>query len=121
MCAAIAAGEHGDARRALDLIRVAGELAERNGDAEVTESHIRAAQNKVEHDRVTEVLTSLPLHLKIVLISVFLFTKHSKNEAVTGDIYAIYQELSKEIKVDSIRHKTCKYNAKRLWWKNRWC
>jgi cell division control protein 6 len=105
LCAAIAAGEHGDARRALDLIRVAGELAERNGDTEVTESHIRAAQNKVEHDRVTEVLTSLPLHLKIVLISVFLFTNHSRNEAVTGDIYAIYQELSKEIKVDSLTQR----------------
>jgi cell division control protein 6 len=30
-CAAYAAREHGDARRALELLRVAGELAEREG------------------------------------------------------------------------------------------
>ena len=30
-CAAYAAREHGDARRALDLLRIAGELSERDG------------------------------------------------------------------------------------------
>lgn len=29
LCAAIAARDHGDARRALDLLRVAGEITER--------------------------------------------------------------------------------------------
>ena len=31
LCAALAASEHGDARRAIDLLRVAGEVAEREG------------------------------------------------------------------------------------------
>src|SRR6266566_4654788 len=55
LCAAMAAGEHGDARRALDLLRVAGEIGERGREKGILESHVRLAQQKVEHDRVTEV------------------------------------------------------------------
>ena len=105
LCAALAAGEHGDARRALDLLRIAGELAERSGTNQVTEDHVTAAQRKVEHDRINEVLTSLPLHSKLVLFSVFLFRNHSSNDAVTGDIYTIYQELCKEISVDVLTQR----------------
>ena len=37
LCAAFAAQEHGDARRALDLLRTAGEIAERQNAKKVTE------------------------------------------------------------------------------------
>ena len=50
-CAAFAAREHGDARRALDLLRVAGELAEREGSKTVTLMHIDEANNKIEFRR----------------------------------------------------------------------
>ncbi|MBS7649884.1 AAA family ATPase [Candidatus Bathyarchaeota archaeon] len=105
LCAALAAGEHGDARRALDLLRVAGEVAERNGSEEVTEEHVRIAQRKVEHDRIGEVLESLPLHLKLVLLSVFLFSNYSREDAVTGEIYTIYQELCEEVKIDPLTQR----------------
>jgi cell division control protein 6 len=105
LCAALAAGEHGDARRALDLLRIAGELAERSGINQVTEDHVTAAQRKVEHDRINEILTSLPLHSKLVLFSVFLFRNHSSNDAVTGDIYTIYQDLCKMISVDVLTQR----------------
>jgi cell division control protein 6 len=39
LCAALAAAEHGDARRALDLLRVAGELAEK-GEIPAAEKNI---------------------------------------------------------------------------------
>ncbi len=93
LCAALAAGEHGDARRALDLLRVAGELAERNRENRITESHVRLAQQKVEHDHVTEVLSSLPLHSRILLISVLHLEKARKEASVTGDVYEVYREL----------------------------
>jgi len=105
LCAALAAGEHGDARRALDLLRIAGELAERSGADKVGEEEVRAAQRKVEHDRISEVLMSLPLHSRLVLLSVFLFSNHSPTDAVTGDIYAIYQELCKESKLDPLTQR----------------
>jgi cell division control protein 6 len=105
LCSALAAGEHGDARRALDLLRIAGELAERDGSSVVEEAHVRAAQRKVEHDRIAEVLASLPLHSKLVLLSVFLFASLSSADAVTGDIYAVYQELCRESKIDPLTQR----------------
>ncbi|MFQ6080124.1 MAG: ORC1-type DNA replication protein [Candidatus Bathyarchaeia archaeon] len=93
LCAALAAAEHGDARRALDLLRVAGELAEREGSEAILEDHIRRAERRIEHDRITEALRNLPPHSKIVLCSVYLLGKAKINSAITGDVYEIYCEL----------------------------
>jgi cell division control protein 6 len=93
LCSALAAGEHGDARRALDLLRVAGELAEREGSKYVTENHVRLAQQKIEHDRVSEVLRSLPAHAKLVLLGVYLLATRLQEGAITGDVYDVYHEL----------------------------
>jgi cell division control protein 6 len=93
LCAALAAAEHGDARRALDLLRVAGELAEREGASFVTEDNVRQAEKRVEHDRILEVLENLPVHSKLVLCSVYLLGKTKVSYTITGDIYGIYCEL----------------------------
>jgi len=93
LCAALAAAEHGDARRALDLLRVAGELAEREGSTCVTEDNVRQAEKRVEHNRILEVLENLPVHSKLVLCSVYLLGKTKVSYTITGDIYGIYCEL----------------------------
>jgi len=95
LCAALAAAEHGDARRALDMLRVAGELAEREGSDKITETQIRLAEKRIEHDRILEALANLPLHSKLVLCSVYLLEKAKVNRA-TGDIYEIYCELCEQ-------------------------
>ena len=96
LCAALAAAEHGDARRALDLLRVAGELAEREGANCVDEEHVRQAEKRVEHDRIVEVLENLPVHSKLVLCSVYLLGKTKVSYSITGDIYGIYCELCEQ-------------------------
>jgi cell division control protein 6 len=53
---ALAAAEHGDARRALDLLRVAGEVAERIGAKFISEEHVRQAEKHIEHNRVIAAL-----------------------------------------------------------------
>jgi cell division control protein 6 len=97
LCAALAAAEHGDARRALDLLRVAGELAERQGDRRISGDHVRRAQRRIEHNRVVETLKTLPAHSKIVLLSVYLFDKFNIGRPITGDIYNLYCELCQEL------------------------
>lgn len=92
--AALAAAEHGDARRALDLLRVAGEVAERQGAKGVTEEHVRQAEKHIEHNRVIDALKNLTLHSKLVLLSVYHLNKSS---ATTGEIYDIYNELCSEM------------------------
>ena len=96
LCSALAAAEHGDARRALDLLRVAGELAEREGAENVSEKHVRQAEKRVEHDRIVEVLDNLPVHSKLVLCSVYLLGKTKVSYSITGDIYGIYCELCEQ-------------------------
>ncbi|MFQ6086844.1 MAG: ORC1-type DNA replication protein [Candidatus Bathyarchaeia archaeon] len=96
LCAALAAAEHGDARRALDLLRVAGELAEREGAKIITEEHIRRAETRIEHDRVVEALKNLPAHSKLVLFGVYLLVKANIARAITGEIYEIYCELCEQ-------------------------
>jgi cell division control protein 6 len=94
ICSALAAAEHGDARRALDLLRVAGEVAERQGAKLITEEHVREAERHIEHNRVVEALKNLTLHSKLVLLSVYHLRKSS---ATTGEIYDIYNELCSEL------------------------
>ncbi len=96
LCAALAAAEHGDARRALDLLRVAGELAEREGAKVIAEEHVRRAETRIEHDRVVEALKNLPVHSKLVLLGVYLLVKANFARAVTGEIYEIYCELCEQ-------------------------
>ena len=93
LCAAMAAAEHGDARRALDLLRVAGELAELEHSKSVSDGHIRLAEKRIEHDRVFEALRNLPSHSKLVLCSVFLLAKTGLKRIVTGEIFEVYREL----------------------------
>ncbi|HML02514.1 MAG TPA: AAA family ATPase, partial [Candidatus Bathyarchaeia archaeon] len=93
LCSALAAAEHGDARRALDMLRVAGELAEREATVRVTDEHIRNAEKRIEHDRTIDALRNLTPHSKIVLASVYLLNKANISSAVTGDIYEVYREL----------------------------
>jgi cell division control protein 6 len=94
ICSALAAAEHGDARRALDLLRVAGEVAERQGATTITEEHVRQAEKHIEHNRVVEALNNLTLHSKLVLLSVYHLNRSS---ATTGEIYDIYNELCGEL------------------------
>jgi cell division control protein 6 len=105
LCAALAAAEHGDARRALDLLRVAGEVAERESANAITENHVREAERRIEHDRVIDALTNLTLHSKFVLYSVYLLGKVNIHSAITGDIYEVYTKLCEEIGVPPLTQR----------------
>ena len=93
-CAAFAAREHGDARRALDLLRVAGELSERDGSKKILEKHIDEANNKIEKDKILEIIQTEPKQFQFVLYAILKLTEQKKNESIfTGDIYHLYQEI----------------------------
>lgn len=94
-CAALAAQEHGDARRALDLLRVAGELAERNCEEKVLLKHIDIAQEKIDTDRILETMKAQPKQSQIVLYSIVKLAEKSK-EIQTGEVIDNYQILCSE-------------------------
>jgi len=90
-CAAYAAREHGDARRALDLLRVAGEVSERESADTVRPEHIDKAEERIERDRVLEIVSTQPKQSQIVLQAILLTANGKKIE--TGEVYEKYKEL----------------------------
>lgn len=95
-CAAFAAREHGDARRALDLLRVAGELAERQGDKKIKLKHIDLANNKIERDKILDVIETEPKQFQLVLLAILNLSEDNRTSRIfTGDVYRIYQEFCK--------------------------
>lgn len=90
LCSAMSGQEHGDARRAIDLLRVAGEIAEREQSDTIKEDHIRRASLKMEEDKETTALNSYPLHEKLLILAVM-----KANGTTTGEIYQSYKSLCK--------------------------
>jgi len=105
LCAAFAAQEHGDARRALDLLRTAGELAERDRTDKVHETHVRKAQEKIELDRVVEVVRTLPTQSKLVLYAIILLEKNGVHNINTGEVFNIYKRLCGEVDADVLTQR----------------
>ncbi len=105
LCAALAAAEHGDARRALDLLRVAGEVAERKGTNSVVDDHVREAEKHIEHNRMVEALKNLTLHSKLVILSLSHLKQADAQSAITGDIYDVYIELCNELGVTALTQR----------------
>ena len=105
-CAAYAAREHGDARRALDLLRVAGELAEREGNEKILLKHIDEANSKIEKDKILDVISSEPKQFQLVLYSIFQLSEARGEEAFfTGDVYNFYQDLCKKNKIEVLTQR----------------
>lgn len=96
LCAAVEAQEQGDARRALDLLRVAAELAERNRDHKVTEQHVYKAKNKIELDCVVEAVRTLPVQSKLILLGILMNEEKGQTKLTTGDVYSTYRELCRK-------------------------
>ncbi len=94
LCAALAAQEHGDARRALDLLRVATEIAEREQCPSVDTNHVYKAKNKIEQDCVREAVITLPTHSKNVMYAILLSRVNGFKKLTTGEVYAAYKEIS---------------------------
>ena len=98
LCAALSGSEHGDARRAIDLLRIAGEIAERAAGGSGTDSqtvtieHVREASKKMEEDKEMTVLQSYPLHEKLLILAIM------RSEASsTGEVYSHYKSLCRDV------------------------
>ncbi|QCW05201.1 orc1/cdc6 family replication initiation protein [Natrinema pallidum] len=107
LAAAFAAQTHGDARKAIDLMRVAGELAEREGDESVREEHVREAQDKVEKNRVLEVVRGISTQKKLCLYATAAVASETDDESARSTTgYRVYQFLTDAIEADQYHQET---------------
>lgn len=91
-CAAYAAREHGDARRALDLLRVSGELADRRGSTAVAVADVDGAEEKIDHDTVAELITTQPRQAQMVLYAILNISPGAGKFIFTGEVYELYKK-----------------------------
>ena len=108
--AALAAREHGDARRAIRILRNAGDIATKEEAEKVREDHVDRAQKRAEADRLRELLSGLPPHSKYILLALAnLDTKDdSREEFRTTEVYEAYEaicesEASDPLGLDRVR------------------
>lgn len=104
LCAALAAREHGDARRALDLLRVAGEIAERLRDSKVKEEYVYIAKTEIERDRVHDIILTLPFHSKLVLAAVVI-KSNDGGVLTTGAVYEEYLSLTRKLGIEAVTQR----------------
>jgi len=97
-CAAYAAREHGDARRALELLRVAGEMAERKNKYSIELEDIDDAEEKIERDKVLDLVHTQPKQFQLTLLSILDISQNvTEGPIFTGDIYEIYKSYCKSV------------------------
>ena len=115
LASAFAAQTHGDARKAIDLVRVAGELAEREGDARIREVHVRRAQDKVEKNRVLEVVRGISTQKKLCLFATAAVAARTNNSAARSTTgYRVYQFLTDSVDADQYHQETYVNKMKEL-------
>ena len=102
LCSALAAQEHGDARRALDLLRISVQKAEQRAQSNVDRRHVRLAQSQLEYDQVTPVLKTLPLHQKLLVLAIKLNEDNGMRNISTGETYRTYSEACMKISVEPL-------------------
>ncbi|MFW9997622.1 MAG: Cdc6/Cdc18 family protein [Candidatus Odinarchaeota archaeon] len=101
--AAIAASEHGDARRAIDLLRVSAEIAERHSKEIIDEECVQIALNQIEKNTVFEVANSLPLQSLMVLCAIYLLSKYE--DVNTGAVFDSYVNICNSLGMDVLSQR----------------
>lgn len=78
--AAIAAQEHGDARKTVDTLYEAGRLAEKAGETTVTEDQVDDAVQQAEINRFEQLISGTTPHVKHLLRTLALLTADAEGQ-----------------------------------------
>ncbi|MCW1293745.1 MAG: AAA family ATPase, partial [Candidatus Rehaiarchaeum fermentans] len=93
--AAISAQEHGDVRRAINLLRLSGELAQRKGESHISLEDVDLAYRESEKNIIEETIHTLAPQSKLVLLAIFNIIERKKSDTIfSGEIYDEYIKLA---------------------------
>lgn len=105
LVAAISAQDSGDARKALDLLRLSADIAERNNDKIITAAHVNCARQKIEIDASTEIVKSLTLQSKLVLVAIIKNPGNAEGDITTGDVYNVYSQFARKLGISPLSQR----------------
>jgi cell division control protein 6 len=99
-CAELCSQNHGDVRRAIDLMNLAGEIAGASNCQKIAKDHIDMAVKQLEKDRVVDVMSSASYHLKAVLAALVRLTYNNGYEQENALWYStstLYQDYCRDL------------------------
>lgn len=91
-CASIAADD-GDARRALELLRVAGDIAVENNNEQVSQDCLEKAKSRVLEGEIEMYINSLSEQQKVVMYALLITIEKAGTQPRTKEIYQAYTDL----------------------------
>ena len=103
-CARVSFLEHGDARRAVDLLRVAAEIAAQE-KKEITIEHVKLASKQIQQDRVDEVISSLSHHSQTILF--VLAAKTYTYEKEWHSTKSIFDKYVQKVGTEPVSYRRC--------------
>lgn len=104
LCASIASSRHGDARKAIALLRAAVEVAEAQGLSVVTPLAMTEAVQRLELNKMRVAVATLPHHQALVMRAL---AQHSRRTGVstwdsTGTVHRLYEDFCKVRQVEPV-------------------
>jgi len=100
--AAIAAKDRGNARQAIDLLRVGGEVAKKQVDDRVDDSHIVEAQELVQRGRLRNRIRDQTQHAQLLLETLAYLEDQGETPARSKTIKARYENVADSHTVDPL-------------------
>ncbi|ELZ32613.1 ORC complex protein Cdc6/Orc1 [Halogeometricum pallidum JCM 14848] len=102
-CASLAAEEHGDARKAINLLRHSGELAASEGADRIAVDHVRRAKSVAERDRMRELIDGGTIQQKATLLAITSLALVEKTRTFkTSEVYAAYEDICAESGLETL-------------------
>lgn len=107
LASAFAAQEHGDARKALDILRNAGEIAKDQHAERIREEHVRDARQKADIDKFAQMLEGQPTQVKatVYALSALAENRQKKDEFSTREIHDTYKQLTQFLDMDTLSQR----------------
>lgn len=108
ICAARSAKSEGDARKAIDLLRTAGSIAAKEESSQITIDHLDSADEMLSENRYLKLAADLPLHNKLILLSVIKLVRLMSSERTTSAVISTYLEMCnyQNLKIEPLRRTT---------------
>ena len=94
MAAAISAQDMGNARQAIDLLRVGGEVAEREDDSCVTDEHIKDARELVQRGRLSNRIRDQTDHAQYILETIAHLEEGGETPVRSKKIQENYEQIA---------------------------
>jgi len=114
LCSALAARDSGSARQALDLLRLAGEIAENHDADAITVDHVYDAREKLEQQRIEQGMRELTSHGRLALLAVISKAAKTETPCRTKAVYSEYTSLCDSAETDSLAQRSMHNNLSDL-------